>query len=657
MTWVISLLVAGALFSNSGIPTVQIGSEQRSETFSQTDVTERFEQTYPFSPNGKIRVTNVNGSIAVDTWDNPQIKLEVIKISDSKERLSEMKIIIEASQDNFRVAADYGSGNDKRNIKWDKNSKLISNFILTVPKTAILDDIQTINGSVSIKNATNFTKASAINGTVKALNLRGHVELSTVNGTVEADFEEITPGNLISLSTVNGRANLMIPSDANATIRAESLNGEISNDFGLPVRKGEFIGRDLYGRIGTGEVKIKLESVNGALTVKRKNDGKSLNPSTNLLPGKSNTDENRNVDFDDDFDAAVRETQRELRDARREIEAARKQMENSVRDSRIDAVEAAKVNAVIAESIANIEIPALAPEIAKISQEALKQAVAAIDIAKLASIPKVAKAKDVKAVLADQRFPWRVPFMEEKTGTFQVKGTPTITVETSNCAVSVHGWDKPEVMYSMAKVAPNMAQKSIEFDSVQTGSGDVQLKVLNPVESGTYGTTTRDGFHVRLEIFVPKKSNLKIVTNSEVRLEGVSGNIDLKGADEAINIRDSNGKLKIKAEDGIVRVIGFRGELDANLGDGQMFLEGDFQKFQAMTGDGMVVLTIPQDTNATIVSNSDAVEAEGFQMTREISTGIPKNRWLLGKGGREFVFTTGDGALLIRNQKDLSVLF
>jgi len=36
-----------------------------------------------------------------------------------------------------------------------------------------------------------------------------------------------------TLSTVNGRVNLAIPSDANATINADTLNGNITNDLGL----------------------------------------------------------------------------------------------------------------------------------------------------------------------------------------------------------------------------------------------------------------------------------------------------------------------------------------------------------------------------------------------------------------------------------------
>src|SRR6185295_5626407 len=113
------------------------------------------------------------------------------------------------------------------------------------------------NGSVSIANFTNKMSISAVNGSVDASNVRGNVRLSTVNGELRADLDRLEPGSKISLETVNGKANLVLPSDANATIKAESVNGNITNDFGLPVRKGKYVGRDMYGRLGNGDVQIK----------------------------------------------------------------------------------------------------------------------------------------------------------------------------------------------------------------------------------------------------------------------------------------------------------------------------------------------------------------------------------------------------------------
>lgn len=655
MSWLISLVIAGALFTNGNVPITQVQNVQNNQSYIVQDETERTAQTYPFSQNGRIEISNVNGSITIETWDNPQIKFESVKIADSRERLADLEVKIDASQDSFRVEADYGRNRGKDAYNW-KNGKLVANFRLTVPRTAVLDEIETVNGSVTITNAANLTKASTVNGSVKAMNLRGNAELSTVNGTVEAEFDQLQAGSMISLSTVNGRANLIIPSDANATVRAESVNGEITNDFGLPVRKGKYVGRNLYGKIGSGDIKIKLESVNGGLAVKRKSDGKNQNPAIDLLPAKSADDDDSEFDFnfDDDFSASMRESRREIEKSQREIEKARRETEKSVRVSKIDAEKLAKINVEIAEAM-RIDIEKIKPEIAKISEEALKEAVKAIELAEINININSAtrRANEIKARVADERFPWRSPFLEEKSGSYQVKGTPSVKIETVNCKVSVRGWDKPEVKYSMSKVASNIAQQSVEFTTTQKDSGNIELKAINQNESGRRGVSNTASTMIYLEVFVPKKSNLKIVTNDEVRLEGVSGDIDLQGGDQGINIRDTSGKLTLKTEDGIVRIIGFSGELDTRMADGEMFLEGDFQKINANVGDGTIYLTVSEQTNANITANTDSVEGDGITLVPETSVN-EKSRWRIGKGGKDYNFNLEDGNLIIRNRSDLN---
>ncbi|MDQ3042703.1 MAG: DUF4097 family beta strand repeat-containing protein, partial [Acidobacteriota bacterium] len=268
MSWLYTIVFAGLMLSSEGslpITTSNNYTDSKVTNVIVVDETERFEQTYPLNAGGRVSVSNVNGSIVIDTWDRNEIKLEYVKTADAKESLGEVEIKIDALQDSFSVQSNY--------LDWKRPgasgrtyNKLTVEYRLTVPRAAVLDEIETVNGSVSISNAGNMTKASAVNGEVRATNLRGTANLSTVNGTVVANFDQLQTGSRISLETVNGSVDLMIPSDTNATIKADTVNGSISNDFGLPVRKGEYVGRDLYGKVGSGDVQIRLNSVNGALS-------------------------------------------------------------------------------------------------------------------------------------------------------------------------------------------------------------------------------------------------------------------------------------------------------------------------------------------------------------------------------------------------------
>lgn len=636
--------MAGTLFAGGNVPIAPDTLAPQAATVVFLDETERIDQTYDFNSNGRIEVNNVNGSITIDTWDQQKIKLEVLKTADSFERLKDLTVEIDAKPERFRLSVDFGRSTG--NTKWERGSKLNADIKMTVPRTAVLNEIHTVNGSVSIKDSRNFTKASAVNGQVKAENLQGNLDLSTVNGTIDVEFGDLLPGNMISLDTVNGTVNLTIPSDSNATLRAETLNGEIKNDFGLPVKKGDWVGRDLFGKIGNGDAKIKIESVNGALTVKRRNDGRPLSPATNLLPAK---DASRvESQFENDFEAARREADREMQNARRDLERARREMEASIRSS--------KINAETKEAI-QASMEAMQPQIAKITKEALTQAEAALKLAEINVNSDIArKVMGTKAVVADARFQWRTPFMEEKNGAFPVKNIPQVNVETKNCDVIVRGWDRPEVKYSMFKFASNVSQSPVEISADQPENSRIEIKVENNNEQPGQRLFGPDAVRVQIEIFVPKKANLKINTDSEIRIEGVTGKIDLTGEDGDINVRDSGGILDFKVQDPTVRVIGFKGEINSSALDGNVFVEGDLSKLRASIADGTFVLTVPENTDADIVSNSTEMSVTGINQLQKLGSDPSRTTWRIGKGGKPYEFTVGDGNVVVRSSAALAAL-
>jgi hypothetical protein len=243
---------------------------------------------------------------------------------------------------------------------------------------------------------------------------------------------------------------------------------------------------------------------------------------------------------------------------------------------------------------------------------------------------------------------WTVgsPNIETKNESFNVKGTPKVTVEVGNCDVSVRGWDKSEVRYSITRVSKNRTQVPLDFKATQNGS-DINIK-FTASDGAANGGFFDEMNRVRIEVFVPKKSNLKIVTSGEIRLEGVSGDIDMQGADDAINVRDSDGKLQISAADGRLRIVGFRGELDAKTTHGVMNLDGDFQKLSARTIDGTIVLILPENANINIESNRKDIVGEGISLDYQ-GDGRSTALWKVGNGGaNHLLYTTADGRVIVR---------
>ena len=643
MSWLYTIVFAGLMLSSEGslpITTSNNYTDSKITNVIAVDETERFEQTYPLNANGRVSVSNVNGSIVIGTWDRNEVKLEYVKTADTRENLAEVNVKIDARQDAFSIETDYVARTLRAISERPSYGKLQVEYRLTVPRAAVLNEIETVNGSVSISNAANMTKASAVNGEVRATNLRGTANLSTVNGTVIANFDQLQTGGRISLETVNGSVDLMIPSDANATIKADTVNGSISNDFGLPVRKGEYVGRDLYGKVGSGDVQIRLNSVNGALSIKRKNDGKNINPATNLLNSKKETEQEDWEDGEDNSRARPPKVPKPPKAPKAPKPPVVGEIDNEA------------MNRSIEQSLkeAEKELIKITPELEKTYAEALKQ-VQLINSEELqAQIREAVKQSENLARMSERYWTVGSPVIEKKSDSFAVKGTPKVKVEAKNCAVFVRGWDKPEVQYTVTRLSKSRVQTPLDLKATQNGS-DVDIKVMNIDNGGQNPDFFNEMNRVRIEIFVPKKSDLKITTSGEIRLEGVSGEIDLQGVDEAINVRDADGKLTVGTTDGRIRVIGFRGAFDGKTGDGVMSLEGNFQTFNALATNGTIVLTLPESTDAILESNTE-IENDGVNLVRDDAK--PK-LWRVGKGGKTYRMNVGEGKIVVRNARNMTI--
>ena len=635
MSWLYTIVFTGLLFSSQG---GSFSATDRSIQNCQVvpsespkgDETERFEQTYPLSANGRVNVSNVNGSITIEAWDRNEVKLEYTKVADSKERLADVEIRIDSKADSFSVETDYGDWK-KGNMgdRWKNGGKLTVEYKLMVPRGAILDEIETVNGSVVVSNFTNITKVSAVNGSVNATNLRGTAKLSTVNGEVVAGFDRLENGTKISLETVNGKANLIIPSDANATVKADSLNGDITNDFGLPVRKGKYVGRDLYGRLGSGEVQIRLNSVNGGLSIGHKNDGKSVSPAVNLLPQKDKDDEDWDKDDEDNsgFKAAK----------------VNKDVAKAIKES-------TKVSAK-AMADAEVQINTIQPEIAKITAESVRRAAETMKSDEYLQSLKDAQIvqSEVLAKMADASFFPVVPRVEKKSESIPVKGTSKVTVDAKGCSVTVRGWDKSEVQYRVVQFSNSRDRSPLKIDEAH-GDSFVTIKVQNPNLPG--GPMFNDSNKVRIEVYVPRKSNLKINATGEIRLDGVSGDVDLSGGDESINVRDGDGKLQVSSSEGRIRVIGFRGEVVAESSAGMINLEGDFKRLKAKSNDGAIFLTLPENTQADVEATCDEIQGEGIAVTR-VGGNEKLGKYRIGNGGASYQVET-QGEIHVRGASTLN---
>jgi DUF4097 and DUF4098 domain-containing protein YvlB len=237
-------------------------------------LTEEFHQTYAITANGRIELDNINGSVHVSTWDQNQVKVDAVKYADTKERLDEAKIEIDASNNSISIRTKYPDHDHTFNWGSHNNPAGVE-YTLTVPRGVRLDEFKLINGSLDVTGVRGEVRASCINGKLDARDLAGRAELSTINGHLDARFAQLSKED-VSLNSVNGSVSLTLPSDAKAELEAQTVSGGINNDFGLHVNRHQFVGSDLRGELGGGGTHIKVENVNGKIEIHHAQDGRTL---------------------------------------------------------------------------------------------------------------------------------------------------------------------------------------------------------------------------------------------------------------------------------------------------------------------------------------------------------------------------------------------
>lgn len=234
------------------------------------ELTEEFHQTYPLNATGRVSVENINGGVHISVWDQNMVKVDAVKRAYKKERLDEAKVDVSTTADSVRIKTEYPD----RNQTFSSGERRYNNpaeveYTLTIPRKARIDSADLVNGSLEIEGAEGDVKAACVNGQIKARGLTGDVKLSTVNGGVEATITRLEESKSTSLNSVNGSIVLTIPSDSNAQVKASTIHGSITNDFGLQVNDGDYVGHDLSGQIGNGGPRIRLSNVNGSISIKR----------------------------------------------------------------------------------------------------------------------------------------------------------------------------------------------------------------------------------------------------------------------------------------------------------------------------------------------------------------------------------------------------
>lgn len=219
--------------------------------------------THALAADGSVTISNVNGDIEIRTWDRAEIHIEGEKRAKSADDLSRIEITQEFRPDH----AEFKVKLPKKKSGWFGGGGTIDaqvDLVVTVPATADLASIRTVNGTLTVTGTTGRLNASTVNGRIEATDLAGDAVLKTVNGRVRADFTAVAPDADLTFETVNGGITLSLPRDTNAQVSSSVVNGHV--ETALPITlNGRVSRKKLEGTFGNGGARLKASTVNGSI--------------------------------------------------------------------------------------------------------------------------------------------------------------------------------------------------------------------------------------------------------------------------------------------------------------------------------------------------------------------------------------------------------
>jgi len=231
-------------------------------TAASAKVTENFTQTYPLDASGSIRVENVNGSVEIVASDKAEVSLVAEKSARNEEGLQRMHLKIESSQHRLFIKTEY----EKKWKFWD-NMNASVRYKLMVPAGVTLEKIDVVNANIHVTGIKGSVTLETVNGSIDAGGLTGPGKFDTVNGSIKVAYASLAAHPGISLDTVNGSCALSLPADASFDLDADTVNGRVSCDFPITLEK---TGRhELRGSVNGGGARVKMDSVNGGLSIER----------------------------------------------------------------------------------------------------------------------------------------------------------------------------------------------------------------------------------------------------------------------------------------------------------------------------------------------------------------------------------------------------
>lgn len=282
----------------------------------------KFDKVESLDKDGKVIIANVSGKIDIKSWDQAQVKINALKVSEAKtlEKAKENidKVTIEVNKtgnilrietrypeqrfrrdDDFSVRVDYEiwipdkagakircvSGNvSVENIGGPLEGDITSGNLVvvkagkgvdfkTISGTSELHDIvgdvnlKVVSGNLTVEKITGSFEAESTSGNIKVRDISGtkSFRAKVLSGNITYEGQIIKDGKY-DMEAMSGGIELRIPADSAFDLEAEAFSGHIESDFAVTM-SGRISKTDLRGVVNGGGASVHLKTFSGSVRI------------------------------------------------------------------------------------------------------------------------------------------------------------------------------------------------------------------------------------------------------------------------------------------------------------------------------------------------------------------------------------------------------
>ena len=239
------------------------------------EMKETIDKTFDVRPGASVKLSNVNGRITIDSWDQPRVHVVAVKEAhgdrdELAKYMKEMRVELEPRNGGLVITTVHprgGNNNDFGFFDWifgDHVSGSVT-YEVTVPRSMNVSVANT-NGTISLSGISGEFNLDTTNGKIELSRCAGSIEATTTNGSIHAELTRVTKGQPLRFETTNGRIEVALPRDAAIDVDAGTTNGGISSD--LPIVTMEKDRNSLRGTINGGGARLRARTTNGGIEIR-----------------------------------------------------------------------------------------------------------------------------------------------------------------------------------------------------------------------------------------------------------------------------------------------------------------------------------------------------------------------------------------------------